>query len=102
MPLEPLSIVEIALLADLYAGDFDGNQIVDAADMDRWQGDFGSGGAGGDADGDGDTDGADFLVWQTQFMGDFQGGLRQAPEPTAATLAVVLLAVYFAVHPEKA
>ena len=67
MPLEPLSIVEIALLADLYAGDFDGNQVVGAGDLVQWRNDFG--GTGSDADGDGDTDGADFLIWQRQLGG---------------------------------
>jgi hypothetical protein len=43
--------------------DFDGSGAVDAADLARWQGDFGINGDS-DADGDGDSDGADFLAWQ--------------------------------------
>jgi hypothetical protein len=45
------------------AADFSGNNMVDAADLVAWKGDFGVD-AGSDANGDGQTDGSDFLAWQ--------------------------------------
>ncbi len=47
-------------------GDFDADGDVDAADLLKWQGDFGENGSS-DADNDGDSDGADFLAWQRQL-----------------------------------
>ena len=102
MPLEPLSIVEIALLADVYGGDFDGDEIVGAGDLAKWQSDFG--GVGSDADGDADTDGGDYLVWQQQFSSGLAATSAptiSVPEPTAATLALLLLTVYVAARPAK-
>jgi len=83
MPLEGLSNVELALLADVYGGDFDGNDFVDASDLAQWQNDFG--GEGSDADGDGDTDGGDFLVWQQQFLGGMASLpiTTEVPEPAS-------------------
>ncbi len=91
MPLQPLSIVEVALLADLYGSDFDGNGLVDAGDLAHWQSNFGA--TGSDADGDNDTDGNDFLLWQQQ-LGATQPLASQThaiPEPATATLALLLL-----------
>ncbi len=89
MPLEPLSLVDIALLADVYGGDFNGNGVVDGADLTHWQADWGA--AGSDADGDDDTDGADFLVWQRQLgIGTAAGSIStRVPEPSSWLLAFV-------------
>jgi hypothetical protein len=71
------------------AGDFDGDGDIDAADLARWQGDFGAN-ADSDMDYDGDTDGSDFLSWQRQLG---EGGVAASPvnqvvpEPAAAVLA---------------
>lgn len=51
---------------DHLAGDFNDDLIVDAADLAKWQGDYGTG-SGSDAEGDGDSDGSDFLAWQRTF-----------------------------------
>ncbi len=105
MPLDPLSIVEIALLAGVYGGDFDGNVIVDAADLAVWESNFGGEGADdGDGDGDGDVDGADFLVWQQQLTSSSAATTTQAktvPEPAVLALAFLLLAVYIAARPSR-
>ena len=47
-------------------GDFDRNRVVDLADFEKWQLDYGTNG-GSDADADGDTDGGDFLLWHRQL-----------------------------------
>jgi len=91
MPLQPLSIIEIAALAEVYAGDFDGNGIVAATDLAAWQNDYGSSNA--DADGDGDSDGSDFLVWQTQFNGSTVVATAVIPEPSSVVLALLISSI---------
>lgn len=91
MPLAPLSAVEIALLADLQPGDFDGDTTVDAADLAVWQSGYST--QGGDADGDGDSDGTDYLVWQTQFGNTSAISATVVPEPATAMLALGILAL---------
>lgn len=76
-------------------GDFDGNGIVDAADLAQWKGDYGLNG-NSDSDGDGDTDGADFLTWQRQLgiSSPTRPVSTVVPEPGAlAMLFAALLAV---------
>jgi hypothetical protein len=69
-------------------GDFDKNQVVNAADLTQWKGDFGLDGES-DADGDGDSDGTDFLLWQ-QNLGATGAppGVGAVPEPASAGLGV--------------
>jgi hypothetical protein len=71
------------------AGDFDGNEVVDNADMARWRAGLGlaSGArpADGDADADGDVDGADFLILQQQMGARLHvGSALLAVQPTLA------------------
>jgi hypothetical protein len=76
-------------------GDFDGNGIVEGADLKLWQAGFGQfDGAStlaaprnGDADGDRDADGADFLVWQRQ-LGNETPSATSVPEPATLPLLV--------------
>jgi len=96
MPLEKLSRVELALLADLLAGDFDENNLVDVVDLNAWQSSFGSLTGTthfeGDSDGDGDNDGADMLNWQRQFgqtVATLQATSTNVPEPTSWGLFLV-------------
>lgn len=84
------------LAAGPMGADFDGNGIVDAADLAIWQANFGTTGplgsldALGDADSDGDVDGRDFLRIQREFGGPgvepIVANLVSVPEPSALVL----------------
>lgn len=69
--------------------DFDGNGVVDQADLAIWQANMGiTSGASilqGDADGDGDVDGNDYLEWLEQFT---NGGVPGSPVPSSSPAAV--------------
>jgi uncharacterized protein YjbI with pentapeptide repeats len=75
-------------------GDFNNDGEVDAADLLKWQGDFGENGSS-DADNDNDSDGADFLAWQRQLGGGSPTAstAQHVPEPIGASLAVATLLV---------
>lgn len=94
------NVVSYALTFNLSSttapGDFNGDQMVDGADLEQWKGDFGID-DGSDADGDGDSDGEDFLIWQRQFgVGTAASAI---PEPAASgILAWIALAGGLAVR----
>jgi hypothetical protein len=75
-------------------GDFNGDGLVNGADLLLWQGGYGlSGGAtllDGDADGDADVDGRDLLIWQRNITQS--GSITTVPEANTLVLCVVLLA----------
>jgi hypothetical protein len=71
-------------------GDYDGDRIVNGADLAVWAGAFGQSGSGLPADGDedDDVDGADFLIWQ-RHLGTGPIAIKAfaaTPEPSAAML----------------
>jgi hypothetical protein len=78
--------------------DFNGDGVVNAADLTNWTAGFGDAlsveRGDGDADSDGDVDGADFLAWQRAVgNASVQSGVSAAsavPEPTTALLSVCL------------
>jgi hypothetical protein len=73
------------------AADFNGDFVVDAADLTEWRGGFGTAAGAvngdGDADDDGDVDGRDFLLWQRQWAG--ASALQAVPEPGGLALCVL-------------
>jgi hypothetical protein len=63
------------------SADFNGDRMVDAADLAQWRGDFGPSDES-DADGDGDSDGSDFLAWQQQLdVAALSATAKTVPEP---------------------
>jgi hypothetical protein len=75
-----------------YAADFNGDGMVDGADLAAWAAAFGEG-DDGDIDSDGDTDGVDFLAWQRRVTSGSPGAATDGaavPEPEA--LAMLLTA----------
>lgn len=75
-------------------GDFNGDSMVDGADLAQWKGDFGVN-DDSDADGDGDSDGADFLAWQRNFGTGVPAEAATAaiPEPSALILSAMSFAL---------
>lgn len=93
---DSVTLVLRAIVATVGA-DFNGDGIVDLADLAIWQANFGlqMGAVGqlGDADGDGDVDARDLLIIQMQLggpgMGSASGGgsfIASVPEPTSGML----------------
>ena len=87
------------LAAPRPAGDFDGDGDVDGADLDRWRTSFGTN-ALADANGDGRSDGLDFLLWQRNFLPP-ANSTAPVPEPTAAVVALGLVAAFIATHDSR-
>ncbi|MCC6494413.1 MAG: hypothetical protein IT424_15490 [Pirellulales bacterium] len=80
-------------------GDFNGDTLVNGADLTIWRSAFTAATAAGDADSDGDTDGFDFLIWQrhAQAAAAPAAGDALAAVPEPASLAIALVAAVCAV-----
>ena len=88
--LGPLSWTVTAQIADRYAGDFNGDGVVDAADYTVWRETLGSTTLlSADADRNGTVDSADYAIWRTQFGWTSPSSLQigsPVPEPQGAHL----------------
>jgi hypothetical protein len=90
--------------------DFDANDVVDAADLERWRQRFGASSSLAEADYDQVVDGADFLAWQQQLsenapspelldamtnaaLATLTSSVAPAPEPVSLQLVAVGLAM---------
>ena len=87
------------------AGDYNGDNTVNAADYTIWRDTFGQSGSDLPADGNGNNgiDAGDYEVWKQRF-GETQGsgsGLGRAavPEPASITLAFLLIGLIFGLRP---
>ncbi|RIK88186.1 MAG: hypothetical protein DCC67_00870 [Planctomycetota bacterium] len=75
-----------------FAGDFNRDGTVDAADLDAWRSEFASPGlAAADGDADGDADGADFLIWQRQAAASSQAAHVSEPVPECSAPSLACL-----------
>jgi len=90
--------LRILSLATVTGADFNGDGVVDGADLAIWETNFGiTDGATalqGDADGDGDVDGDDYDAWLGQLgpvpgSGAGQEGFGNVPEPSSIVLAIL-------------
>ncbi|MGD9634201.1 MAG: hypothetical protein AB7G28_11370 [Pirellulales bacterium] len=98
---EDVSDASFAIAAAALAGDYNNNQVVDAADYTIWRNSEGREGTGLAADGDHNNrvDAADYAVWKSNF-GDTSGAGSKTeneaivvPEPLAGVLLAVALAL---------
>jgi T5SS/PEP-CTERM-associated repeat protein len=101
----PNNVIINYLAAPAFSGDFNGDNVVDAADLAIWRMNFGTGTmmSQGDADGDGDVDGNDFLVWQ-RTLGPVMvtPAVGAVPEPGSLALAASALAIVAASRRKRA
>jgi hypothetical protein len=86
--------------------DFDNNAIVDGRDFLIWQRNVGVGttNMAGDANGDNQVNGADLTVWRSQFGGPpaEASALAAVPEPGAALIAVSLAMTFVSLQRRNA
>ena len=80
----------VSLVGAGLPGDFNGDQTVNGADLQRWEQAYGTS-AGADADVDGDSDGTDYLVWQQNLTSAVTVAANAVPEPGASALAVAAM-----------
>jgi hypothetical protein len=74
-------------------GDFDNNQIVDAADLTVWRNAVVANSAAGDTNGDGRSNGADFLIWQRYLGATNPAVAASAAVPEPSTIVGAMIAM---------
>jgi len=108
----PLTDVDLAIFEDqgypmaavpIIPGDFNGDGLINGADLALWEIGYGttSGAVAmdGDADFDEDVDGADFLIWQEGSTASPFVAAASVPEPsTIAHVAIGIACVQFCCH----
>ncbi len=88
-------------------GDFNGDDLVDASDYEKWKADFGkwvAKGGGADGNGDGIVDAADYTVWRNALPEIAEAGvgaMQSVPEPASAAIAVIGVLLMFATSTNK-
>ena len=79
-------------------GDYNGDEVVDAADYSVWRNSLGSSDLAADGDGDGDVDGDDYVVWKSNYgrtSNDEGSGSLATTVPEPGAMSLVWLAVMF-------
>jgi len=81
-----------ALERPILLADFDGNRIVNGADLARWRANYGTTRNEGDANNDNRVDGTDFLIWQRQVgFTNATASSAAVPEPGSSALACLAI-----------
>ena len=89
-------LLQVSTFEAPIAGDFNADGVVNEADMQAWEADFGLNGDS-DADGDGDSDGGDFLAWQQNYGAGSNplAASHAIPEPSTAALLIAAISLAF-------
>jgi hypothetical protein len=88
---DPTSIVLSSFIAVALPGDYNHNNVVDAADYALWRKTLGKSGTGlaADGDGNGQVDTGDLDIWRTHFGRTNPGSGESVPEPSALLILFV-------------
>jgi hypothetical protein len=91
-----LILIDPAACADCLsaAGDYDGDDLVNAVDYGIWRAAFGTTALAADGNGDGVVNAADYVVWRNAMANSTSNSLSvDVPEPQASVIAIVLFSV---------
>ncbi len=99
---DPMSIVLSSFIAVGLPGDYNHNNVVDAADYVLWRNTLGQTGSGlaADGNGNGQIDAADFDIWRAHFGQTAGSGAASSanfavPEPNPATMLFLAAACFY-------
>lgn len=90
----PTIELQVTLLDQLVAGDYDGSGAVDQGDYQMWRSQYGSSGPGADGAADGVVNAADYVLWRDQLhaRGPAQASPVAVPTPSGQQLVMMLVA----------